>query len=114
MEVRCPHCHSPIDLADDTPLSDIARPSCGGSFSLLGEETVCLKCLEKEPRKRYTSAGEAREETRRHLHVPDMTVAFQTWEAALFGTSLGHDLTTVDPGSNLHLSGGIHCVVEGR
>ena len=39
MEVRCPQCHSPIDLSDDTPLSDIACPSCGGSFRLLGEET---------------------------------------------------------------------------
>ena len=40
MEVRCPQCHSPIDLADDTPLSHIACPSCGGSFSLLGDETI--------------------------------------------------------------------------
>lgn len=40
MEVRCPQCHSPIDLAEGTPLSDIACPSCGRSFSLLGEETM--------------------------------------------------------------------------
>ncbi|MHC4399548.1 MAG: protein kinase domain-containing protein [Planctomycetota bacterium] len=46
MEVRCPQCRSPIDLADDTPLSDIACPSCGGSFSLLGdEETVAYDSL---------------------------------------------------------------------
>lgn len=38
MEVRCPHCHSPIDLAAESPLSAILCPSCGSSFSLLGEQ----------------------------------------------------------------------------
>jgi WD40 repeat protein/serine/threonine protein kinase len=38
MEVRCPHCHTPIDLAGDSPLSAITCPSCGSSFSLLGEQ----------------------------------------------------------------------------
>ncbi len=46
MEVRCPQCHSPIDLADDTPLSGIACPSCGGSFSLLGEETLTYQAAQ--------------------------------------------------------------------
>ena len=41
MQVRCPHCHTPVDLASDSELSDIACPSCGSSFSLLGTaETV--------------------------------------------------------------------------
>ncbi len=43
MHVRCPQCHNPIDLADDSPLSDIACPSCASNFSLLGEETVSYK-----------------------------------------------------------------------
>jgi WD40 repeat protein/serine/threonine protein kinase len=33
-------------LADDTPLSDIACSSCGGSFSLLGEETLTYRAAE--------------------------------------------------------------------
>ncbi|MBN1505924.1 MAG: protein kinase [Sedimentisphaerales bacterium] len=37
MEVRCPHCHTRIDLAGDSPLSAITCPSCGSRFSLLGE-----------------------------------------------------------------------------
>jgi WD40 repeat protein len=40
MQVCCPLCHTPVELADDTPLSDIVCSFCGGSFSLLGEETV--------------------------------------------------------------------------
>ena len=43
MHVRCPQCHTPIDLASDGELSDIACPSCGSSFSLLGgDETTPL------------------------------------------------------------------------
>ena len=39
LHVRCPHCHNPIELLDDAPLADISCPSCGSSFSLVGEET---------------------------------------------------------------------------
>ena len=46
MEVRCPQCHNPIDLAGDSPLSDIACPGCGGSFSLLGEETITYRAAQ--------------------------------------------------------------------
>jgi tRNA A-37 threonylcarbamoyl transferase component Bud32 len=38
MQVRCPHCQTPIDLASDGNLSDIACPVCGSSFSLLGSD----------------------------------------------------------------------------
>jgi serine/threonine protein kinase len=41
MQVRYPQCQSPIELASDENLSEIACPSCGSSFSLLGtEETL--------------------------------------------------------------------------
>ena len=40
MQVRCPQCHTPIDLSGDSSLSEIACPSCGSSFSLLGDETI--------------------------------------------------------------------------
>jgi WD40 repeat protein/tRNA A-37 threonylcarbamoyl transferase component Bud32 len=47
MEVRCPHCHAPIDLPSDTSLSEITCPSCGSSFGLLGEdETASFKGTE--------------------------------------------------------------------
>ncbi|MDA1055441.1 MAG: serine/threonine-protein kinase [Planctomycetota bacterium] len=36
LHVRCPHCHNPIELLDQAPLSDISCPSCGSSFSLVG------------------------------------------------------------------------------
>ncbi len=34
MHVRCPHCHSPIDIIDGASLTDIDCPSCGSHFSL--------------------------------------------------------------------------------
>jgi len=40
MHVRCPHCHNPLEVVDDDELSDIPCPSCGNSFSLIGEATV--------------------------------------------------------------------------
>lgn len=40
MQVRCPHCHTPVELASDGLLSDIACPSCGSSFSLLGDDAT--------------------------------------------------------------------------
>lgn len=44
MHVRCPHCHNPIELVDETPLSDLTCPSCGSSFSLVGSgETVSYR-----------------------------------------------------------------------
>ena len=38
MQVRCPQCHTPIDLSEDSSLSEIACPSCGSIFSLIGQE----------------------------------------------------------------------------
>ena len=40
MRIRCPHCHNPIDVADETPLKEILCPSCGSSFSLIGDDTT--------------------------------------------------------------------------
>ncbi|MFC1596843.1 protein kinase [Planctomycetota bacterium] len=38
MHVRCPQCHTPIELSGDSSLSDISCPACGSSFSLIGED----------------------------------------------------------------------------
>jgi serine/threonine protein kinase len=37
MQVRCPHCHNPIEVVDDSSLSEIPCPSCGSSFSLVSD-----------------------------------------------------------------------------
>ena len=37
MHVRCPHCHNPIELVDESLLSGIECPSCGSNFSLVGD-----------------------------------------------------------------------------
>lgn len=34
LRLRCPHCHSPIEMAD-SPATDIECPSCGSHFSLV-------------------------------------------------------------------------------
>ncbi len=42
MRVRCPICHDSTEVDDNTELSNISCHSCGGEFSLVGEETVTL------------------------------------------------------------------------
>ena len=36
MQVRCPHCHNPIAIVDDSSFKDIVCGSCGSCFSLVG------------------------------------------------------------------------------
>ncbi|MGA2255892.1 MAG: serine/threonine-protein kinase [Thermoguttaceae bacterium] len=40
MRIRCPHCHSPIEVVDTASLSDVSCPDCGSNFSLLSGETA--------------------------------------------------------------------------
>ena len=40
MQVRCPQCRQPIEIVDAEVLHEIDCPSCGSSFSLIGDETV--------------------------------------------------------------------------
>ncbi len=40
LHVRCPHCHNPVELVEDSPLRDITCPSCDSKFSLVGDETT--------------------------------------------------------------------------
>ncbi len=40
MHIRCPHCHSPVEIVDDASFSDLTCPSCGSQFSLIGGETT--------------------------------------------------------------------------
>ena len=40
MQVRCLHCHEPIEMPEDSDLQRILCSSCGGSFSLVGDDTL--------------------------------------------------------------------------
>jgi tetratricopeptide (TPR) repeat protein len=40
MQVRCPHCNSPVDLADGSSLWEVPCASCGNSFSLIADATT--------------------------------------------------------------------------
>jgi hypothetical protein len=34
MQIRCPHCHNPVELLNDDPSGDVSCPSCGSCFNL--------------------------------------------------------------------------------
>jgi len=41
MQMRCPHCHNPIEIIRDDPSEDVSCPSCGSCFNLAKDvETV--------------------------------------------------------------------------
>jgi hypothetical protein len=40
MLVRCPHCHEPIELPDDSDLRKLSCSSCGGRFRLVDDDTL--------------------------------------------------------------------------
>jgi hypothetical protein len=37
MHVRCPHCHNPVEILDDSSFKDIVCSTCGSAFSLVGD-----------------------------------------------------------------------------
>lgn len=40
MHARCPHCHSPIEIVDDSSFAEINCPACGSTFSLVGNDAT--------------------------------------------------------------------------
>ncbi|MBC8875872.1 MAG: protein kinase [Planctomycetes bacterium] len=40
MQIRCPHCHGPIEVVDDEPFCDIKCPLCETPFALISGETM--------------------------------------------------------------------------
>ena len=42
MQIRCPHCHSAIDLVDEASLADVDCPVCGSHFNLLGGSSTTV------------------------------------------------------------------------
>jgi tetratricopeptide (TPR) repeat protein/tRNA A-37 threonylcarbamoyl transferase component Bud32 len=37
MQIRCPHCHNPVELVDDDPSGDVECSSCGSAFNLASD-----------------------------------------------------------------------------
>ena len=37
MQIRCPHCHNPLEMVNDDPSNDVSCPSCGSCFNLAKE-----------------------------------------------------------------------------
>ena len=52
LHVRCPHCGSPIEIAEDTPLGEIDCESCGSSFNLVGDEALTYQTVGGTPHRR--------------------------------------------------------------
>jgi eukaryotic-like serine/threonine-protein kinase len=52
-------------------------------------ETVCMKCLEKEPQRRYTGAGELVEDLRRFLHGEPVKARPTGWATRLWRWARG-------------------------
>jgi len=40
LHIRCPHCHNPIEIAPDAPLTDITCSACGSRFSLVEDDNT--------------------------------------------------------------------------
>jgi len=63
-------------VQQDAPSPRVANPAISVDL-----ETICLKCLEKEPNKRYTSAGMLAEDLRRFLaHEPLLARPAGFWD----------------------------------
>jgi serine/threonine protein kinase/formylglycine-generating enzyme required for sulfatase activity len=46
MQIRCPHCQNPLEVLDDSSLTDINCPSCDSRFNLLADETLTYRADE--------------------------------------------------------------------
>jgi serine/threonine protein kinase len=42
MQIRCPHCQNPVEVLDDSSLTDINCPSCDSRFNLLADDDDTL------------------------------------------------------------------------
>ena len=48
LRIRCPHCHHPIEIVDDSSLSDVVCPSCGSGFSLTDDSDRTFQASQQE------------------------------------------------------------------
>jgi serine/threonine protein kinase len=49
MQVRCPHCQNPLEVLDDSSLTDIQCPSCESRFNLLADEATLTYREDENP-----------------------------------------------------------------
>ena len=40
LRIRCPHCHNPMEVIEDSDLSEMTCPSCGSGFGLVGDHST--------------------------------------------------------------------------
>ena len=40
MQIRCPHCHNPVEVVSSDRLVNVSCPECGSNFNLTSGETV--------------------------------------------------------------------------
>jgi serine/threonine protein kinase len=40
MQIRCPHCHHPVEVIEEKLLDQVMCPSCGSNISLVSAETT--------------------------------------------------------------------------
>ena len=69
MHVRCPHCHNPIEVVDDAVLSDIDCPSCGSSFSLVGDSEQTRHWSQKETNGETLGASQSAQQQIAHFQI---------------------------------------------
>ncbi|MSR59799.1 MAG: hypothetical protein EXS05_19530 [Planctomycetaceae bacterium] len=43
MHIRCPHCHQPLEVVDDSDLTNVHCPSCGSQFNLVADKTASYR-----------------------------------------------------------------------
>ena len=48
LNIRCPHCHNPVEVLDEASLSEIVCPSCGSQFSLADDSNRTFQAGQQE------------------------------------------------------------------
>lgn len=54
MQVRCPHCQNPLEVLDDSSLTDINCPSCDSRFNLLADDTLTRTSHRRSGKRTYS------------------------------------------------------------
>jgi serine/threonine protein kinase len=52
MQIRCPHCHHPVEVLEEKVLESVLCPSCGSDFSLVGADADATVSFDASRRRR--------------------------------------------------------------